>query len=528
MGFTSLSQFFSPARTSSFQEAIANLHAINHFESTREYRFLHLHTSLIRYARALRGQLNLLIGQLPALEGQRIVMDINAQALEEIARLEELARQVQDAKMSVVCHQNFTRTTELKISLKKIGRKIVAAKMSKRLEMLGLIRQNQATAANISAISADLAKSALALDQKSRVYQVAIAHSAAAAEKRARADELRDKLSDNARELRLINLYQKCVDASGISQKILADLCGVFNLECNRILHQISDFEIEILIEKPRTLKIYTVESGIKIPAAMSSGYQKFVIDIIMRVVLTTILCGGMSNNMSNPGMLIIDEGFGCLDSKNFTEVAGVLKQLKRNFRCIMIITHIPELKEYADVLIDIRRNNGYSRMTFGDEERATRMLHMTIIDENNRFAEALAESRVEKNEAQAAKRAEITAKKDLVVQAKSAKRDAREEARAKKEQEIQEKIAAKEAKKAAVLAERESAERKAAELVRVMASDALIRERLIVQSVADGMAVFTCSACGKTYKATEKRITDHVTSASYKPKHRNYIKSII
>lgn len=109
-------------------------------------------------------------------------------------------------------------------------------------------------------------------------------------------------------------------------------LCILFNKDFNRVLHQIADFELEISIYARHNLRIYTLDWGVNITEAMTSGYQEFVIDMIMRIVLTTILCRGKSNNIINPIILILDEGFGCLDKKNFIEVDEMLKKLKHNF----------------------------------------------------------------------------------------------------------------------------------------------------------------------------------------------------
>jgi DNA repair exonuclease SbcCD ATPase subunit len=150
-------------------------------------------------------------------------------------------------------------------------------------------------------------------------------------EKKKRVDELKLEEKDYSDELEFLNMYQKCVDKKkGISNKILIDLCVLLNRECNRILHQIADFELEISIDNKQIMRIYTIDNNIKIPASMSSGYQKFILDIIIRVVLTSVLGGNTSNNISNPNMLIIDEGFGCLDKQNFIEVAEVLPKIKK------------------------------------------------------------------------------------------------------------------------------------------------------------------------------------------------------
>jgi hypothetical protein len=64
--------------------------------------------------------------------------------------------------------------------------------------------------------------------------------------------------------------------------------------------------------------------------------------------------------------MIFIDEGFGCLDTENFIEVAKILQKLKHNFKAMVIITHIKELKAYADVSIDVLAANSLSYVRHG------------------------------------------------------------------------------------------------------------------------------------------------------------------
>jgi ABC-type multidrug transport system ATPase subunit len=93
----------------------------------------------------------------------------------------------------------------------------------------------------------------------------------------------------------------------------------------------------------------------------MGSGFQKFILDIIMRIVLTNI------STISNSNLIFIDEGFGCLDKENFLHIADILKKLKHNFSAMVIITHIPELKSYADKSITIKKLGADSLVKHGD-----------------------------------------------------------------------------------------------------------------------------------------------------------------
>lgn len=157
---------------------------------------------------------------------------------------------------------------------------------------------------------------------------------------------------------------------TGIPANILKNICPVLNKRMNKVLNKITDFEIEILYNE-KGFHVYTIEKEKRIQADMASGFQKFVIDIIMRIVLTNL------SATSSPNLIFIDEGFGCLDQENFVEVAKILKKIKKNFSAMIIITHMNELSAYADKKISIEKNNGFSQLQYGtlsDSEKTLRM----------------------------------------------------------------------------------------------------------------------------------------------------------
>ena len=73
---------------------------------------------------------------------------------------------------------------------------------------------------------------------------------------------------------------------------------------------------MDIKYDKAEILYIYTSENGVNIPASMMSGYQKFVMDMIMWIAFVSCLSNNNMNNMSKPTILIIDEGYMWLDKK--------------------------------------------------------------------------------------------------------------------------------------------------------------------------------------------------------------------
>lgn len=61
------------------------------------------------------------------------------------------------------------------------------------------------------------------------------------------------------------------------------------------------------------------------------------------------------------PRFLIIDEGFGCLDTINLGHVAQMLHGIKKYFDFILIISHIGELQNLSDIKLAITQNDNIS-----------------------------------------------------------------------------------------------------------------------------------------------------------------------
>ncbi len=234
------------------------------------------------------------------------------------------------------------------------------------LEHVAAADKNKAIDKQITKLDGDLARYSAELSKQTAIRDKLLTRINSANAVQSRRAGMIDERKANMAELEMLEIYFNCIEhRSGIPSIVLQNVCQLLNDKMNGILNKITDFEVEVSYDKE--FKIYTVENDTRIPADMASGYQKFIIDMIMRVIMTNI------SVLSSPNIIFIDEGFGCLDKENFIEVARALRKLKNNFTSIFIISHINELKSYADASIQIKRVNTYSTLTSGvisDEEK--------------------------------------------------------------------------------------------------------------------------------------------------------------
>ena len=166
-----------------------------------------------------------------------------------------------------------------------------------------------------------------------------------------------DTLTQNINDMKM---YDKVINhKSGVPKQLMINTCSQIEMRCNEILSQISDFTIGVVFDKE--IQINTIHGEKVVSAEQSSGYQKFIIDLIMRQILCSLTL------VAHPRILFVDEGFGSLDKENFDIVCKkVLPGLASQFEKVIIISHIGGIHEHTSANCMIKRHNGRSQLQFG------------------------------------------------------------------------------------------------------------------------------------------------------------------
>lgn len=155
-------------------------------------------------------------------------------------------------------------------------------------------------------------------------------------------------------------IYDKIINhKTGVPEHMMKTMCSNIQARCNDILRAAADFEIEVIYDKEITIN--TVIGDRVVSAEQSSGYQKFIMDLILRQVLCSL------TQSSHPRILFVDEGFGALDKDNFVNVCKVvLPVLAKHFEKVIIISHIQGIHDYTITDCVITKINERSHIQFG------------------------------------------------------------------------------------------------------------------------------------------------------------------
>ena len=159
-------------------------------------------------------------------------------------------------------------------------------------------------------------------------------------------------------KLKAFDFYLLAMHRDGISYEIISNLMPIVEDEVNEILEQIVDFKIEFNVDG-KNIVSYICYGKDKWPLSITSGMEKFLASIAIRVALTKISC------LPRPNFLIIDEGFGNLDSENLRSLEHLFEYLMTEYDFVMIVSHIDVMKDMVEESIEIDTTSGHSLIQY-------------------------------------------------------------------------------------------------------------------------------------------------------------------
>lgn len=153
------------------------------------------------------------------------------------------------------------------------------------------------------------------------------------------------------REMKVYELIANAFCRRGIPNMITKAQLPVINSEIAKILHGIVDYTIELEADDETDLMdVYINYGDSRRIIELASGMEKMISSIAIRVALINI------SSLPKTDMFIIDEGFGSLDDSIIEACNRLLKSLKRYFKTVMVITHVDSIKDAADVILEITK----------------------------------------------------------------------------------------------------------------------------------------------------------------------------
>ena len=168
-----------------------------------------------------------------------------------------------------------------------------------------------------------------------------------------------NRLKELEQQYQGFEYYQKAVQRDGVPYHLMSKALPQIESEINNILNQIVEFTMILQTDGKNINAFIVYDDDNYWPLELTSGMEKFISSLAIRTSLINV------SNLPRPNFLAIDEGFGVLDSDNLNSMYMLFDYLKSQFGFIMCISHIDAMRDIVDKLIEIKKTNGYSKISY-------------------------------------------------------------------------------------------------------------------------------------------------------------------
>ena len=167
-------------------------------------------------------------------------------------------------------------------------------------------------------------------------------------------EERIQEVKDLEEQNKLYDFYLNALGKDGIPYELIEKALPMIEGEVNNILGQIVEFGMQLEMDG-KNINAQLVYGNQSWSLEMCSGMERFISGLAIRVALINVC------NLPRPNFLVIDEGFGTLDSENLQSLFMLFSYLKTQFDFVMIISHIDSMRDVVDNIVEIKKVEGRS-----------------------------------------------------------------------------------------------------------------------------------------------------------------------
>lgn len=170
----------------------------------------------------------------------------------------------------------------------------------------------------------------------------------------------RQRREETMQKTRAHELVTAAFSRKGIPSVITRSQLPLINSEIAKILQGIVDFTIQLETDdESDSMEIFIDYGDSRRIIELCSGMEKMIASVAIRVALINV------SSLPKTDMFIIDEGFGALDEASVEACNRLLASLKRYFKTVIVITHVEGVKDAADVVIEISKNEKDAKVNY-------------------------------------------------------------------------------------------------------------------------------------------------------------------
>lgn len=181
-----------------------------------------------------------------------------------------------------------------------------------------------------------------------------------------RSQDIRADLKALNREKANFMLLEKAFGRDGVQAFMMEEALPQMEMQANDILGRLSSGSMSVRFETEREYKdkkrddkmqvldiLINDGEGVQRPYDLFSGGEAFRINFAIRLALSKVLAQRAGARLQ---MLVIDEGFGSQDEEGRQRLIEAINMIRPDFKKILVITHLEELKDAFQARIEVRK----------------------------------------------------------------------------------------------------------------------------------------------------------------------------
>ena len=308
--------------------------------------------------------------RLKAIQSEAATVDSQLAQIEtELRQLPNLHRREAELKAAIEAAREAAKSIENLDKRRADWQQSLAADRQTQADLAAQIGAAQAGLGDLAQIQADY-------EQVRRDEAYARKSLGAAEQKLAACDAMikqrETKLADRQQWAAEKGIYEElrlAFSKKGVPAMIIEAAIPEIEDEANALLTRITGGRMHLRFDTQReTVKGDTVETlDIKIadelgtrPYENYSGGEQFRVNFAVRIALSKLLARRAGAQLQT---LVIDEGFGALDSTGRDKLVEAINVIQDDFQRILVITHLDELKDAFPVRIEVTKTSNGSQI---------------------------------------------------------------------------------------------------------------------------------------------------------------------
>jgi len=246
---------------------------------------------------------------------------------------------------------------EVEISSLKNNLKIKKTDLKKYNENLNAIETNKTIDADISLIDTKLS----VCDHQKTEINNKLQRVILDTETNTKDIETKTKLIEQIKKEKevetIYKLYIDMIGKKGISKLVLRSVLPIINSELQRLLDDVTDFEVEISIDDKNEVRYLLIKDDIEKSLKAGSGFERTASSLALRCVL------GKMSKLSMPNFITFDEVLGRVAPNNVEKMKLLFDKIKDMYDNIFFITQNEVVKDWSDNIVTVIKENNISKI---------------------------------------------------------------------------------------------------------------------------------------------------------------------